>query len=202
MRKILTTSLLTLSLISAAPVFAKSQGYDSTITEPLNSSVKIEVVLSEDMAHRANNLPKKLKDRNGSRGLNAGFSNNGFYGDKDLQRLSERLQSKLEKSFARRGIEVSDTASTILRVKIADAKPNRPTFGQLKRQSSLSFQSIGIGGAELEGELIAAGGQSLGTMNYRWYENNIHHVQFGGTWSDAHRAFSRYARKAAKTLSN
>jgi len=89
-----------------------------------------------------------------------------------------------------------------LRVKIADAKPNRPTFGQLSKQPNLSFRSLGTGGAELEGELIAAGGRSLGTMNYKWYETDIRDAQYGGTWSDAHRAFSRYARKTAKTLSN
>jgi len=77
MRGFLTTSLLTLSLISAAPALAKSKGYDSTIAEPLNSAVKIEIVLSEEMAHRANNLPTKLKDRNGVGRLNSnGFNQN------------------------------------------------------------------------------------------------------------------------------
>ena len=202
MRKLLTSTLLAVSFAVSAPALAKSFGYDSTISEPLSSAVKIEVVLSEDLSYRANNLPKKLSDRSNSRRLNSGFANNGFYGERDLQRLSERLQSKIENKFAKKGIEVSDNASTVLRVTIADAKPNRPTHEQLSRDVGLSFRSIGIGGAELESELIAAGGRSLGSINYKWYENDIREAQFGGTWSDAYRAFGRYASRAAKVLSN
>lgn len=201
MRSILASSLLALSFAVAAPAYAKI-GYDTTVTAPLTSPVKIEVVLSEDMAHRANNLPEKLRDRSGARSLRSGFSGNGFYGEKDLNRLTERLQSKLEKKFENKGIAVSDTASTVLRVTITDAKPNRPTFNQLSHEPGLSFQSFSIGGAELEAELIAAGGQLLGTMSYDYYENDIRDAKYGGTWGDAHRAFGRFASKAAKTLAN
>jgi len=181
---------------------AKSYGFDTTVSAPLTSAVKIEVILSEDMAHRANNLPEKLSDRSGARSLRAGFAGNGFYGDRDLERLTERLESKLEQKLVKKGIEVSDNASTVLRITIEDAKPNRPTFNQLSKQPGLSFESIGLGGAELEAELIAAGGQSLGTMSYKYYENDIRDARYGGTWGDAHRAFGRFASKAAKTLSN
>ena len=202
MRTVLASSLLALSLILAAPAIATSYGFDTTVTAPLTSAVKIEVVVSEDMAHRANNLPEKLSDRSSARGLRSGFAGNGFYGDRDIEHLTERLESKLEQKFAKKGILISDTASTILRITIEDAKPNRPTFNQLSVQPGLSFNSFGNGGAELEAELIAAGGQSLGTMSYRYYENDIRYAKFGGIWNDAHRAFGRFASKAAKTLSN
>ena len=202
MRTVLASSLLALSLTLAAPAIATSYGFDTTVTAPLTSAVKIEVVVSEDMAHRANNLPEKLSDRSSARGLRSGFAGNGFYGDRDIERLTERLESKLEQKFAKKGILISDTASTILRITIEDAKPNRPTFNQLSVQPGLSFNSFGNGGAELEAELIAAGGQSLGTMSYRYYENDIRYAKFGGIWNDAHRAFGRFASKAAKTLSN
>ena len=202
MRSILASSILALSFTLAAPALAKSYGFDTTVTSPLTSAVKIEVVFSEDMVHRANNLPKKIGDRSSARGLNSGFSGNGFYGDRDLERLTERLSVKLEQKFAKKGIEISDTASTVLRITIEDAKPNRPTFNQLSKQPGLSFQSFGNGGAELQAELIAVGGRSLGTMSYRYYENDIRYAKFGGTWNDTHRAFSRFASKAAKTLSN
>lgn len=201
MRSIFASSLIALSFAIAAPAIAKV-GFDTTVTTPLTSAVKIEVILSEDMAHRANNLPEKLSDRSGARGLRSGFSGNGFYGDRDLERLTKRLESKLEHKLTKKGIEVSDDASTVLRITIEDAKPNRPTYNQLSVQPGLSFQSIGNGGAELEAELIAAGGESLGTMSYRYYETDIRDARFGGTWGDAHRAFGRFASKAAKTLSN
>lgn len=202
MRSILASSFLALSFTFAAPALAKSFGFDTTVSEPITSAVKIEIIVSEDMAHRANNLPKKLSDRGHARGLRSGFSGNGFYGDRDIQRLTERLESRIEKKFTKKGIQVSDTASTILRITIEDAKPNRPTFNQLRKEPSLSFQSFGNGGAELQAELIAAGGRSLGSMSYRFYETDIRDARFGGTWSDAHRAFGRFASKAAKTLSN
>ncbi|MEP3892321.1 MAG: hypothetical protein ABJN69_17810 [Hellea sp.] len=202
MRSVLTSSLIALSFAIAAPALAKTHGYDTTVSAPLTSAVKIEVVLSEDMAHRANNLPEKLSDRSGARGFNSGFSGNGFYGDRDLERLTERLHSKFEKKLSKKGIEVSDTAPTVLRITIEDAKPNRPTFNQLSKEPGLSYQSFGNGGAELQAELIAAGGQSLGTMSYQFYENNIRDAKYGGTWGDAHRAFGRFASKAAKTLAN
>jgi len=202
MRSIIASSLIALSFTVAAPAIAKSIGFDTTVTAPVSSAVKIEVIVSEDMAHRANNLPKKLSDRSNARTLRSGFSGNGFYGDRDIERLTERLESKIEKKFAQKGIEVSDTASTVLRITIEDAKPNRPTFNQLSKQPGLSFQSFANGGAELEAELIAAGGESLGTMSYRYYENDIRYANRGSTWNDANRAFSRFASKAAKTLAN
>ena len=201
MRSVFTSSLIALSFVAAAPAIAKT-GFDTTVTAPVTSAVKIEVVLSEDMAHRANNLPEKLSDRSNARSLRSGFSGNGFYGERDLQRLTERLESKLEQKLNKKGIEVSDNASTVLRITIEDAKPNRPTFRQLSAEPGLSYDSFGLGGAELEAELIEAGGRSLGTMSYEWYENDIRDAQFGGTWGDAHRAFGRFASKAAKTLSN
>lgn len=200
MRALLTSSLLALTVCIATPVMAKS--FDTTVSAPVTSAVKIEIIVSEDMAHRANNLPKKLSDRSHARGLRNGFSGNGFYGERDIERLTQRLASKLEKKFAKKGIQVSDSASTILRVTIEDAKPNRPTFNQLSKEPGLSFQSVSNGGAELQAELIEAGGRSLGTMSYSFYETDIRDAQFGGTWSDAHRTFDRFASKAAKTLSN
>ena len=202
MRKILTSSLLTASLLFSATASAKSFGYSSTITDPLASAVKIEIGLSEDLAHRANNLPKSIRDRSGSLRLNSGFANNGYIGDRDLDLLKKRLQSKIEKRFSKKGIAISENASTILRVTLADAKPNRPTFEQQSRDVSLSFQSIALGGAEIESELVTRDGRSLGNINYRWYENDIRDASFGSTWSDTYRAFDRYANRAAKVLSN
>jgi len=56
MRSIIASTLLALSFTIAAPAMAKSYGFDTTVTAPLTSAVKIEVIVSEDMAHRANNL--------------------------------------------------------------------------------------------------------------------------------------------------
>lgn len=199
---ILASTALILAPMSA---MAKSRGFDSTISAPVQTPVKIEVVLSESLAFRANNLPKKLSDRgSGPRSLRSGFSGNGFYGDRALNSLIEEVYEELNQDFAKKGILVSDDADTILRVTIEDARNNRPTFEQLSKEPSLSFQSFGTGGAELSGELVSATGGSLGTLSYRWFETNIDQFGFAqanGVWSDAHRAISRFSNKTAKTLS-
>jgi len=64
----------------------------------------------------------------------------------------------------------------------------------------LSFQSFALGGAEFKGELVDSQGNVLGNMDYRWYENDIRDAAFGGTWTDANRAISRFAKRAAKDL--
>jgi len=95
MRLLIASSILAASFAITAPAAAK-RGFDSTVTAPLSSAVKLEIVLSEDMLYRANNLPEKLSDRGNARSSRSGFSGNGFYGEKDLNRLTERLESKLE----------------------------------------------------------------------------------------------------------
>ena len=196
----------TIAALALAPlsVHAKGRGFDTNIQSPVNQPVKIEVVLSDDLAYRANNLPEKLRDRGSSRiGLRNGFSANGYYGEDALQYLVDETYEELTEDFARRGIAQSDTAPLTLRVTLVDVKNNRPTHRQLSEQVSLDFQSFGIGGAELKGELIGAAGESLGTMEYRWFDtlNGDGFDRGRPIWGDARRAISRFANKASKTLS-
>lgn len=194
-------SVLSLSL----PSFAQARAFKHNISAPLSSPVKIEVVLSEDMQHRANNLPKKLSSRNSaiSRGTRAGFGNNGYYGEKSLNQLATTLEKKMTKKFTKKGIVISDDAPVTMRVTIEDAKNNRPTFQQLSFQPSLSFQSFSLGGATLSADLIGQDGASLGTMNYRYYEHDLFFSQrFSGIWQDARRSFDRFANHAVKRLKN
>ncbi|WP_409433592.1 hypothetical protein ACJ3XI_03535 [Litorimonas sp. RW-G-Af-16] len=199
MQKLILTTILTAGMAFATPAMAR--GFDSTVTIAVTTPVKIEVNLSESMAHRANNLPKDISLRNGARSSDSGFTGNGFYGERDLAALTDYVQEQLRDDFDKRGVVVSDAAPVVLRVTIEDARPNRPTFKQLSREPGLSYRSFGLGGAELSAELISAGGESLGTMSYDYFENDIRDAAFGGTWSDARRSISRFARKASKTLS-
>lgn len=205
MRPTFQTLAMAAVITLAVPSLTHARAFEHNIAAPLSSSVKIEVVLSEDMRHRANNLPKKLSDRNSvaSRGLRAGFSNNGYYGDKSLEQLVVSLEKKMTKRFTKKGIEISDDAPVIMRVTIEDAKNNRPTFEQLGVQPNLSFRSFSLGGAKLSANLIGADGASLGTMAYKYYESDLQfNQQFSGIWHDANRSFSLFANHAAKHLKN
>lgn len=203
MKHIFAATALTLSFVTAAPALAKSsQKFESSFAAPVSTAVKVEVVLGEDLAYRANNLPKKLRDRGHSVRSRSGFSQNGYYGERDLNRLTSRLEERMTKRLMKEGIDVSDTAVTTLRVVLTDAHNNRPTFKQMSKEAGLSHQSFGNGGASMEGQLLTSDGRSLGEISYAWYENDIRDAAYGHTWSDANRAIDRFARKTAKSLNN
>ncbi len=202
MRKLILPLIIGTALSLSAPALAKiKRGFHSTVTAPVTTSLRLDISVSDDLAHRAENLPKKLRDRSSSSRSRSGFANNGFYGEREIDRLQTRLEKKITQRFALKGITIDPDASTVLKITLVDARPNRPTFNQLSREPSLSFKSFGLGGAELTGEIIQPGGVSLGDISYSFFEDDIRDAAFGSTWSDANRAFDRFARKAAKTLS-
>lgn len=199
MRKFLT--LVATTAVLATPAFAQARGFDSDFSQAVTGPFKLEVVVSEDLAYRANNLPKKLSDRGSGSRFNAAFSNNGKYGDRAIDELLEDMQDEIVRDFGKKGLTLSEAAPTLLRITIIDAKPNRPTFNQLSQEPSLSFQSFSIGGADVSAEVVSAGGAVLGTAKYDYYSNfNDRDVQFSGIWTDADRAFSRFSKKLSKKL--
>jgi hypothetical protein len=190
------------TLVLASTASAKGVGFDADFTAGVTGPIKIEVVLSDDLAYRANNLPEKLSDRGNARGPRDGFSGNGYYGERDLQRLIDETLEELSDDFSKAGIRVSDTSATVLTVTLEDVRNNRPTFRQLTEQPSLDFQSFGIGGAELSAVVTSASGETIGTMDYRWYDSldPTGFNQANGVWTDTNRAISRFSRRVTKTL--
>ena len=76
---------------------------------------------------------------------------------------------------------------------VTDLKPNRPTMQQAIDRPGLSIQdSVSIGGATIEGEVVTADGQRL-PVRYSRYSNSIADVFGYTTWSDAGTAFDRLA---------
>tara|TARA_R110002020_G_scaffold105874_3_gene246615 strand:- start:890 stop:1516 length:627 start_codon:yes stop_codon:yes gene_type:complete len=196
-------SIIAASIGFAVPLTASAggTGYESNLSTVLATPVSVNVKLSDELAFRANNLPKKLSDRGSARSLNDGFSGNGFYGEDSLEELRQDLVEDITKRLQKEGFEVAENAPATLVLTIENVKNNRPTFEQLSREPSLSYQSYGIGGAELSGELLDANGTSLGTMDYRWYDSFIQNANYAsGTWTDTQRAFDRFSRKVAKDL--
>jgi len=129
MRKFL--ALIPAAALLATPAFAEARGFDSEFSTTVAGPYKLEVVVSEELAYRANNLPEKLSDRGSSVRFNAPFSNNGKYGDREIEYLIEDMQEELTEDFAKRGQPISDDAPTLLRVTINDLKNNRRTFNQI-----------------------------------------------------------------------
>ena len=115
------------------------------------------------------------------------------YGVREAQLLTSDLQTSVEKALAKSG--AYDGAR--IELTLTDVKPNRPTFKQLGDTPGLSMQSFGIGGAAIDGRIVAADG-AVTPISYRWYETDIRESYAHWVWSDAETTFDRFARKLAK----
>ncbi len=115
------------------------------------------------------------------------------YGVREATRLTDDLRQSVERSLAK------STAYDGARIELVltDAKPNRPTFKQLTDTPGLSMDSFGVGGAKIEGKVVAADG-SVTPLNYKWYETDLRQAWGAWVWSDATWTFDRFARKLAR----
>ena len=110
-------------------------------------------------------------------------------GQRDVDRQLERLQTVVERRLARDGALEGAQVNLVL----TDLKPNRPTAQQAVDRPGLSIMdSISIGGATVEGEIITADGQRL-PVRYSNYSSSIAEVHGYTTWQDAERTYDRLA---------
>ncbi len=105
--------------------------------------------------------------------------------DLQLERLQRVVTRELAESGALNGAQVN--------LVVTDLKPNRPTFQQAADRPGLSvFDSLSIGGATIEGEVVTADGQRL-PVRYSRYSTSLADVYGFSTWQDADRAYDRLA---------
>jgi hypothetical protein len=110
------------------------------------------------------------------------------YGQRDLDYLTTDLKNAIQRSLKAKG-ELG--RGRRLEVVIEDATPNRPTFGQMSANPSLSMRSVGVGGATVRGHL---GGQEI---SYSYWATDIRDERGSATWTDAENAFDGFAHKVA-----
>ena len=115
------------------------------------------------------------------------------YGVREGQTLTRELRAKVDRELAKAG--AYDGAR--IELTITDVKPNRPTYKQLGDTPGLSLDSFGLGGAAIEGRIVAADGAET-PIAYRWYETDIRQVYGNWVWGDATETFDRFARRLAK----
>ncbi len=114
-------------------------------------------------------------------------------GQRDVDRQLARLQSLVERQLAEDGALQGARINLV----VTDLKPNRPTFEQARDRPGLSIiDSISIGGATIEGEVITAGGERL-PVRYSRYSTTLADVYGYSTWQDADRAYGRLADNLA-----
>lgn len=110
------------------------------------------------------------------------------YGVRDVRELADELKKDVELRLARTG--AYDGAA--IELTLVDAVPNRPTFKQLADKPGLSFESFGVGGARIEGRVVAADGK-VTPLAYQYYETDIRWARHHSTWSDAEWTIQRFA---------
>jgi hypothetical protein len=116
------------------------------------------------------------------------------YGERDINRLANYLRGDLERELHGHLGNGGDT----LQVTIVDADPNRPTSNQMAH--GLHASSISIGGAEIEAQLVSSTGEVLETFEYAWHSHSISDVVGYGRWTDARRAFGRFASSVGDSV--
>jgi len=194
-------SLLSAAALLAVPSTALALGLKTNFSEPITGPIKLEIVVSEDLAHRANNLPKKLSDRTSNSRRTGSFTSNGNYGDASIAYLLNDLKEELVHDFAKRDIVLSDSAPTVLKVTIENVKPNRPTRNQRRTDSNLSKKSYSIGGADISVDVTSVSGSHLGTAKFDYYSSfGDRPIFFTGTWLDTERAFDMFSKDLSKKL--
>lgn len=116
------------------------------------------------------------------------------YGPRDLQFITQWLDETVTRALNRRGAAPLARADLV----IEDAVPNRPTFQQLGRYTTLSPGiSIGLGGARIGGTVTTADGRTI-PVKFAFFEQWMMNEIGATTWRDAQRAFDLFSDKLAK----
>ena len=135
------------------------------------------------------------------------------YGAREVEQLRDVLRRDLERELRRVGrLAERDVAGAVLEVVIEDAMPNRPTpqqqtVGARPRDprggaaGPMDPRSVFIGGAQVSATLVDAEGATLGRFAYAWQTSpDITRSGYAVTWTDAHRTFSRFAKRLADAI--
>jgi hypothetical protein len=120
-------------------------------------------------------------------------------GQRDLDDLAATLRSTVEDQLRRDGQFNTSSDGDHIRLVIEDAKPNRPTSGQIDHNQALSLRSLGVGGAEVSGTRTTASG-TQNVIHEKWFETDFRNERGAAvtTWSDAEWVFDKVARDLAK----
>ena len=111
------------------------------------------------------------------------------YGERELSYLTTDLANTVRRAAAKGGFTRVDLV-------LEDAKPNRPTFAMLARETSLSLSSLSVGGAQITG--VAYGPNGAQPLKSSWYETDLRQEIGTSTWTDASRAFQFLAASLSK----
>ena len=115
------------------------------------------------------------------------------YGVRDVRELAEELRTTVERQLAKTGAYDGARIELVL----MEATPNHPTFKQLSDTPGLSMRSFGLGGARIEGKIVAADGRET-PVSYHYEQIDIRESRNAGTWTDAESTLNQFANQLAR----
>lgn len=110
------------------------------------------------------------------------------YGREQLEMLRADLARTAAAALARGG----QGAPAQVRLVLEDVTPNRPTPAELGADANLSPNSLGLGGAWIDGEAVMPDG-AVRPLSFSFYETSLRNEMGPAIWSDVDRAFQRFA---------
>lgn len=117
---------------------------------------------------------------------------------RDVQMKSNDLRQELTAAISPLKRVVNAPGDNVLTITpvLTKLQPNKPTFGDLSNDPSLSFRSVYAGGAAAEFR-FSENGRSLGSVRDSYSGRIDENFPNQPTWSDVDRTFARWARNIA-----
>lgn len=117
-------------------------------------------------------------------------------GPRDVERLTERLQERIEASLER----VGASESLVVTVTLNEVWQDRPTRSDLERRPGLSYRSFSRGGASISASFSDPDAGFSGEHNYEWRQTDISSSRFAATWFSANRTIDRFSRALGNSV--
>lgn len=122
-----------------------------------------------------------------------------YVGPRDAEELAADLKEAIEEAFAAQGLALAPQGAA-LTARITRATPNNPEFTQVGQRMNLRAGSFARGGATIEAEITDSAGAPAGSYRYSYFDRTAQVIPTAGVWTDANRAFDRFARSLVDEL--
>lgn len=115
------------------------------------------------------------------------------YGRNEVEVQAQRLRRLVAEDLQRMGVMAGGRVELVL----TDIRPSRPTVHQLRHRPGLSFRSSALGGAAIEGRMVAFDG-AVTPVSFAWYASDITDSRRQSVWGDAELTFQRFSHRLSR----
>lgn len=109
------------------------------------------------------------------------------YGIREKEIIQEILADEVDKVFGNSNYKIEFNLINVI--------PNRPTLQQMADKMGLSYDSFGIGGANISGKVYDMNGKLIAESKFDYSNPSIFDARNTWTWHDAEWALERFVNK-------